>query len=839
MNNITRTYSVYNTSTYSPKMIQEAVDKFKATILRIRDILRHPGVGITGMDSMRTICLYLLARYITVERAKLFNIPVEFAWESIMALLDNVEGGLQFAIDRFYSEHDDCLVDHFDRLFDTRKFSFDIQNLDKHKEILKLVDEIEMEKIDLHMDILGWVYEQHLSTGSSSSSRDLGQYFTDRFICHYMTDLCKPKFKSDGVPERVCDPTMGTGGFLTSYVKYFREHYPDTEIDWDVYQKELYGCDSDRRVSAVARLNMFIELGGHVPENMNTRDSLYGDLPTDKFDVILANMPFGIKGIKYTDCCKRVKELKLKGSKSEPLFLQLMMISLAKGGRCAVVVPDGMLVNTPKLHKNTRKYLIDKLNLKRVIKMKGKYFMNTSIEPSILYFENTGEPTKNIEFWDVIRDDIGNLEEKMVLRVPREKLDEDYSLDKRRYEEEVEQVNAKGYPIVKLGDVCSHKNGKTLKSTDKTSDGEYPVMGGGRNYQGYYNSYNRVGDTITISKSGASSGFVRYHTCKYWAGDCFTIRPKDTSQLMNKYLYYYLKLSDFIQNKLSSLATTIPHCKWNDIHTGKIPLPPLEIQQQIVETLDRIYHPGTSELQQTLKLTQNAMDLILSNPDGSTLEPIVETQRLISKQQQMVADLQQQMVALVNGLSYRGFEKVKLGDVCDMNSKNISKSYKQSIINYIDLSSVSKGKLIYTTSYDIKKAPSRAKRIVNNNDIIWGTVRPLSRTYLFIQNQADNTICSTGFVVISPKKNIIAKYVYYCITGDNCVDYLNKKSCGSTYPSFKAHDIKSFKIPLPPVEFQQSFVERLDKLQVQIDAFKEYQSQTEYNAKFMLESYLS
>ena len=77
----------------------------------------------------------------------------------------------------------------------------------------------------------------------------------------------------------------------------------------------------------------------------------------------MANEPFGIKNIIYKNVCKRIKELKIDGTKAEPLFLQLMAQSLNKNGRCAVIVPDGVLSNKAELHKETRKHLCNNLNL--------------------------------------------------------------------------------------------------------------------------------------------------------------------------------------------------------------------------------------------------------------------------------------------------------------------------------------------------------------------------------------------------------------------------------------------------------------------------------------------
>jgi hypothetical protein len=76
----------------------------------------------------------------------------------------------------------------------------------------------------------------------------------------------------------------------------------------------IHGNDTDSRVAGVARLNLFMETGGYRPTNLRTHDSLYGDLTQLGYDVILANMPFGLKGIKHAECCNRVKDLKIRGT---------------------------------------------------------------------------------------------------------------------------------------------------------------------------------------------------------------------------------------------------------------------------------------------------------------------------------------------------------------------------------------------------------------------------------------------------------------------------------------------------------------------------------------------
>ena len=800
-----------------------SLEAFKSAIIRIRDILRGPGVAITGMDSMRHICLYLLSRYMTKDKVKSLGVPDEFAWETLIETAQTKNGGVQKALDCFFHRETDCLVNHFDRLFGTENFSFDIKNPAKHKEILEILDKVNMDQIDCQMDTLGWVYEQHLKTGSSAA-RDLGQFFTDRFICDYMVNLCKPDFKSKGVPESVCDPSMGTGGFLTSYMKFYKKHHADEPVDWSIQNKEIHGCDTDPKVAGVARLNLFMESGGNRAVNLRTHDSLYGDLTQTGYDLILANMPFGLKGIKHAECCERVKNLKIRGTKSEPLFLQLMMVSLNRGGRCAVVVPDGMLVNGSTCHNETRKYLLDHFELKRVIKMKGKFFMNTGIQPSILFFENTGNSTSAVEFWDVIKADNGDIEETMLLSVTREKFDASCSFDMRRYKEVKAVANPAGFPMVKLSDIAVHENGKTLSSVQKMEGGEYDVMGGGMSYNGTTNTFNRDGNTISISKSGASAGFVAFHTKKYWAGDCLTIISK-THECDIRYLYYYLKINSHLTTSTVS-GSTIPHCKWDDIKCIYISLPPLKTQKEIVATLDRIYAPGTTELAETLKLTDKAMDLVLADPGGASLEPIVEAQRLIRKSAQMVADVKAQMVAIMKSVNRRGFEMKKLDDCVSMVRGNLVDSDADASKNIYPYYA---GKRItgYAPTYAFEGEKFLLNYRVNTTDNVTGLCQFVSGKYN----------CSRFSWLMSNKDDDMThiKYMYYYLDSYN----FTGMATGTSIKEINSTNLKQVVVPIPPIDFQVSLVKRMNDLESQLISLENLGKQAEDNARFILYSYLN
>jgi restriction endonuclease S subunit len=190
---------------------------------------------------------------------------------------------------------------------------------------------------------------------------------------------------------------------------------------------------------------------------------------------------------------------------------------------------------------------------------------------------------------------------------------------KRKYAESIDSIKQQMAAIMKsvgtcnhtqlsIKDVCEHKNGITLDKESKDDNGAYNVMGGGMDYVGRYTNYNREGYTITISKSGASSGFVKEHHDKFWAGDCFSIFPKSDS-LNHRYLYYILKLDPTITTSKIT-GSTIPHCKWSDICDSLIAVPSITVQQEILTILEEM-DSECSTLEQFSKKTEERSKHIL------------------------------------------------------------------------------------------------------------------------------------------------------------------------------------------------------------------------------------
>lgn len=151
----------------------------------------------------------------------------------------------------------------------------------------------------------------------------------------------------------------------------------------------------------------------------------------------------------------------------------------------------------------------------------------------------------------------------------------------------------------------------------------------------------------------------------------------------------------------------------------------------------------------------------------------------------------------------------RLGDYITINPATLSVNKYNGSIQYIDISSVSAGQLSGYTEYDINDAPSRARRIIQPDDIIFSTVRPNLRAYYYVKECPTNAICSTGFAVLRAKKNANSRFIYSLVTEKSFVDYLSLVAKGSAYPAVDTNDFKKAKVSIPDLPTQQRIADIL------------------------------
>ena len=250
-------------------------------------------------------------------------------------------------------------------------------------------------------DVLGDVYE-YLLNKIASAGRN-GQFRTPRHIIRMMVEIADPK--SDDV---ICDPACGTSGFLVSAAEYLKETKKE-EIFFDKDKKEHYmntmfnGFDMDRTMLRIGAMNMMT----HGIENpfIEYRDSLSDqNADHDKYSLILANPPF--KGSLDADAVSADLLKVCKTKKTELLFLALFLRMLKVGGRCACIVPDGVLFGSSKAHKDIRKHIVEDNMLEAVISMpSGVFKPYAGVSTAILVFTKTNHGgTDNVWFYDMTAD---------------------------------------------------------------------------------------------------------------------------------------------------------------------------------------------------------------------------------------------------------------------------------------------------------------------------------------------------------------------------------------------------------------------------------------------------
>ena len=273
---------------------------------------------------------------------------------------------------------------------------FIIQN---PRTLLKVVDGID--GLDMNnRDAMGDVYEYVL--GKMAASGTNGQFRTPRHIIRMMVELMQPTLK-----DVICDPAMGSAGFIVESAKYLQEIYKAELLkkeNAEHFKKGMFhGFDTDATMLRIGAMNLMLH--GADDPNIAYQDSVSGDnTDTDKYTLCLANPPFA--GSVDKEIISKSLSAVAPTTKTELLFVTLFIRMLQTGGRCASIVPDGVLFGNSKAHKAVRKELVDNHKLQAVISMPSGVFQPYSgVSTAILIFTKTNAGgTDKVWFYDMKAD---------------------------------------------------------------------------------------------------------------------------------------------------------------------------------------------------------------------------------------------------------------------------------------------------------------------------------------------------------------------------------------------------------------------------------------------------
>lgn len=249
------------------------------------------------------------------------------------------------------------------------------------------------------LDMQGDLYEYML--GKLATAGQNGQFRTPKHIREMMVELMQPT-----PDDTICDPACGTAGFLVSASEYIRKHYEDTMTSeqWKHFAGEAFtGFDTDRTMLRISAMNLMLHSITNPEIDYQDSVSKQNQIK-EAYTVCLANPPFKgtVDAESINDDLKAVTNTK----KTELLFLALFLRMLKKGGRCACIVPDGLLFGSSKAHKSIRKELVENHQLKAVISMpSGVFKPYAGVSTAVLVFTKTGAGgTENVWFYDMKAD---------------------------------------------------------------------------------------------------------------------------------------------------------------------------------------------------------------------------------------------------------------------------------------------------------------------------------------------------------------------------------------------------------------------------------------------------
>lgn len=379
---ITNSISILEQMTYLffMKMLDDAQLKKEATANMLGVPIQNPVFreGTWHNDDTNNDIPYENLRWHVFKNfdgSKMFNV----VRNDVFPFIKNLNNGKESAYSRFM-----------------QNAVFLIQNERTLVKVVEGVDGLDMN----NRDAMGDVYEYIL--GKMAASGTNGQFRTPRHIIRMMVELMKPTLK-----DTICDPAMGSAGFIVESAKYVSEKYKADLLvkeNAEHYRTTMFnGFDTDATMLRIGAMNLMLH-GVDAP-NVKYQDSLSSsNNDTDKYSLCLANPPFA-GSVDTEDISKSLLAI-TKTKKTELLFVSLFTRMLQLGGRCASIVPDGVLFGNSTAHKALRKELVDNQRLQAVISMPSGVFQPYSgVSTAILIFTKTNAGgTDKVWFYDMTAD---------------------------------------------------------------------------------------------------------------------------------------------------------------------------------------------------------------------------------------------------------------------------------------------------------------------------------------------------------------------------------------------------------------------------------------------------
>ena len=347
-----------------------------------------------------------------------------------------------------------------------------------------------------------------------------------------------------------------------------------------------------------------------------------------------------------------------------------------------------------------------------------------------------------------------------------------------RINELIKELCPNGVIYKKYGDVFEIKTGKGITTKEATDDGLYPIISGGTTPMGYYHSYNRDENIVTVSRVGANAGYVNFITEKFYLNDkCFSIIPKDefVKCFIPKYIYHYTKN---IENKIMELQSEggVPTINTQKVSNLLMPMLPIDVQLEIITVLDK-FGELEVELEAELEARKNQYEFWRGK--------------------------------IINMYDSKN---IKLSDMAKIyDGTHSTPNYQENGIPFISVENISN---IYGTNKFISKEDYKKYKIKPEiNDVFMTRIGTIGKCSVF-EKQIDLAYY-VSLALIRPNTEIILpKYLKYVIESNIGKDELYKRTLVHAVPiKVNKDEIGKIVLPVPSIDDQKKIISKLDKFE--------------------------
>jgi len=651
----------------------------------------------------------------------------------------------------------------------------------------------EINKFDYkHSENLGNAFEYLLSFLSVQG--DLGSFRTPRNIIEFIVDAVDPQKE-----DTILDPACGTAGFLIEAYKHITQDKNLTPNEIQGLAQNIYGIEIDPGMAKIARVNLYLH-GFKTPhiieDDTLSNDNLWGK----KYDVILANPPFMSPkgGIVPHD------KFGVDSKRAEVLFTDYIAEHLKLGGRAGVVVPEGVIFQSGTAYKQLRKMLIEDNYLWTVVSLPAGVFNPYSgVKTSILLFDRArAEKNSEILFFQVDNDGYGlgaqrreingselpeaievinkwkegyKTKSEKALYVNKKTISEsgEYKLSIDNYKKAMDYSKVK-WPIVELNEIAEIRMGETLIKSDLTGTGR-PIFSADTSSKPWsYSEKTKLSfnkNTLVIGARG-TIGSIKMPSFNDFTCTQTTIAVTLREDINRKYVYYQLLKYDFLKIKE---GVGIPMITVKNVSKIKIPLPPLDVQQKIVEEIDRYQN-----------IIDGAEKIINNWKPSFDIDP--------------------------------SWKRVKISEIAKLEYGIGEAAQDSGEFRYIRITDIDKyGELKETDKKYIKETSDSKKYLLKKGDVLVArTGATFGKTLYFGSNEKS---AFAGFLIRFnfDEEKVLSKYFWCFAQSEHYWNQAKLLMTGGGQPQFNANVVSKIDLPLPSLKIQKQIVETIEEEKMLVD----------------------